>query len=81
MESKFGYICLRYNVLISWTPNFLYNIIFIGKNCEIDIDECASNPCQHGATCEDAVNSFNCICMPGFAGTSCEINIDECEVT
>lgn len=27
----------------------------IGRNCEIDIDECESNPCQHG-TCHDEVN-------------------------
>lgn len=27
----------------------------IGKNCEIDIDECESSPCKHG-TCHDEVN-------------------------
>lgn len=24
---------------------------FTGKNCEIDINECESSPCQYGGTC------------------------------
>ena len=27
-----------------------------------DIDECASDPCQNGATCIDKVNEFTCDC-------------------
>merc|ERR1711935_514180 len=43
-----------------------------------DADECASNPCQNGATCTDHVNSFSCSCLPGFTGEKCEKNIDDC---
>ena len=25
-------------------------------NCQTDIDDCGSNPCQNGGTCEDKVN-------------------------
>lgn len=38
----------------------------------LDIDECASSPCQYGGICEDAVNSYTCSCLMGSAGTNCE---------
>lgn len=37
-----------------------------------DINECQSNPCQHGAQCEDLLNRYNCLCLPGYRGTNCE---------
>ena len=37
-----------------------------------DINECASNPCQNGATCADAVNMYTCYCVAGFTGILCE---------
>ncbi|XP_064650303.1 protein crumbs-like [Lineus longissimus] len=51
---------------------------FTGPTCEIDIDECASNPCQYNGKCTDKVNGYVCECLPGLNGTNCEINIDEC---
>lgn len=50
---------------------------FSGSTCEIDINECASNPCHYGV-CKDGVASFTCACRPGYAGRLCEININEC---
>ena len=47
------------------------------KFCEIDIDDCANNPCFTGA-CRDLVQDYTCDCIPGFTGRRCEINIDEC---
>ena len=44
-----------------------------------DIDECASNPCQNGGTCNDGVNSYTCDCIPGFAGDNCEIGKRICQ--
>ncbi|EPY76305.1 hypothetical protein CB1_001441008 [Camelus ferus] len=49
-----------------------------GVNCELEIDECWSQPCLHGATCQDAVGAYFCDCAPGFLGERCEINTDEC---
>ncbi|XP_011663142.2 sushi, von Willebrand factor type A, EGF and pentraxin domain-containing protein 1 [Strongylocentrotus purpuratus] len=43
-----------------------------------DINECASDPCQNGATCVDLTGSFQCICASGFSGRDCEIDIDDC---
>ena len=37
-----------------------------------DIEECASNPCQNKATCNDMVNMYTCLCPPEFTGTHCE---------
>lgn len=39
---------------------------------ELDINECASTPCQNGGTCVDKVNGFSCKCVAGFTGENCE---------
>ena len=54
---------------------------YTGSNCETDIDECASNPCQHGGTCASGLDFFNCTCVAGYTGLKCEMNIDDCEST
>ena len=48
--------------------SFLYiNFVYLSE-----INECASNPCQHGANCSDFVNEYNCTCVPGYNGSHCE---------
>ena len=37
-----------------------------------DIDECASSPCQHDATCHNELDSYTCSCLPGYTGSNCE---------
>ena len=38
----------------------------------VDIDECDSNPCLNGGTCNDAINRFYCDCAnTGFQGITC----------
>ena len=37
---------------------------FEGLNCEINIDDCVSQPCLNGV-CVDATNDFECLCRPG----------------
>ncbi|XP_066255144.1 cubilin [Euwallacea similis] len=41
-------------------------------------DECASNPCNHGAVCLDMYNGFICQCPNGWEGATCDIDINEC---
>ena len=36
-----------------------------------EIDECASNPCENGATCNNLVGSFTCACVLGFEDVTC----------
>ncbi|XP_039618646.1 protein crumbs homolog 1-like isoform X1 [Polypterus senegalus] len=52
---------------------------FAGENCSINIDECASMPCQNGGSCKDGIREYACLCPPGFAGFVCETDIDECQ--
>nr|XP_020458752.1 protein eyes shut homolog isoform X2 [Monopterus albus] len=51
---------------------------FEGSWCEIDTNECSSNPCQNQGDCVDRVNSYSCNCKMGFSGLHCEENINEC---
>ncbi|XP_023267421.1 protein eyes shut homolog [Seriola lalandi dorsalis] len=51
---------------------------FEGSWCEIDTNECSSNPCQNQGDCVDGVNSYSCDCKMGFAGHHCEEDINEC---
>lgn len=49
-----------------------------GIRCEIDINECDSNPCRWGS-CENRIGGYACLCDEGFEGVYCDIEIDECD--
>ena len=50
-----------------------------GKNCDVDINECADTTlCHNGATCENTNGSYNCLCVPGYTGSHCQVDINEC---
>ena len=52
---------------------------YTGTYCQIDIDECLSQPCAaRNATCVDGLNAYECRCPAGYAGEHCQIDIDEC---
>ena len=59
------YTCLR---LSAFLLLFLNSWFF----SELDINECASTPCENGGTCVDKVNGFSCKCVAGFTGANCE---------
>ncbi|XP_070278685.1 sushi, nidogen and EGF-like domain-containing protein 1 isoform X1 [Myotis yumanensis] len=52
---------------------------FTGRRCQLDVDECASHPCQNGGTCTHGVNSFSCQCPAGFGGPTCETAPSPCD--
>ncbi|XP_028288640.1 cubilin [Parambassis ranga] len=54
-----GYIC---NCNAGWQ----------GVNCDQNINECASNPCQNGGTCTDGINGFTCTCTAQWTGPLCQ---------
>ncbi|KAF1503940.1 hypothetical protein FQV18_0013992, partial [Eudyptula minor novaehollandiae] len=49
-----------------------------GVNCDAEIDECDSDPCQNGALCNDHVGFYTCTCASGYQGIQCEVDINEC---
>lgn len=74
---------------------YLY-IGFQGQNCDVEINECSSTPCQNGGTCIDDVGNYTCQCnsqeatvpdgignrtyLTGYEGINCEVDINECAV-
>ncbi|XP_076306369.1 protein jagged-1-like isoform X2 [Tachypleus tridentatus] len=53
---------------------------YTGKQCQDNINECASNPCQNGGTCVDKINSFQCICKEGWKGPICSRRHSHCAI-
>lgn len=50
-----------------------------GVNCEENLDECLSNPCQNGGSCDDRNNGYVCYCPLGYAGLHCEMDVAVCD--
>ncbi|XP_023196029.1 sushi, nidogen and EGF-like domain-containing protein 1 isoform X3 [Xiphophorus maculatus] len=66
---------------ITGNPSFTCSCLagFTGRRCQINVNECVSNPCQNGGSCKDRINGFICECPPGYMGVHCQTDIDECE--
>jgi Notch-like protein len=68
------------------TYNCTCTVGWEGHNCEENIDDCLSAPCQHSTTCADPdtgaddVNFYACNCSEtlGWEGHNCADDIDEC---
>ena len=43
-----------------------------GPTCEINKNDCATNPCKNNGVCADALNDFTCSCQAGFTGKTCD---------
>ncbi|CAF4205241.1 unnamed protein product, partial [Rotaria sordida] len=46
---------------------------FTGDMCEINIDDCITQPCRRGQ-CIDKVNGFICTCYAGSDGVLCAVS-------
>ncbi|XP_076803894.1 uncharacterized protein LOC143447846 [Clavelina lepadiformis] len=52
---------------------------YIGHDCEVEVNECESNPCQNGATCVDLIDDYQCMCQSGFSGRNCDETTLTCD--
>ena len=56
---------------------FGYNMNFDSREIYVsisDLESCTRNkPCKNGASCENKLGSFECICAKGYTGGHCEI--------
>ena len=62
-KEKKVYLCLPSSTMVFFYPSLII----------ADIDDCADQPCQNGATCIDAVNDYTCNCVDGYTGKNCNI--------
>lgn len=53
-------------------------LLYVGRDCETNIDECANSPCRNGGECVDLIGNFKCICPVGYSGSLCEEAKDHC---
>ncbi|KAK7492745.1 hypothetical protein BaRGS_00016050, partial [Batillaria attramentaria] len=55
---------------------------WLGTTCELDRDECSSNPCPANAACTDTAGSYRCDCNAGYArnatANTCD-DVNECD--
>ena len=40
----------------------------------IDVNECASTPCEGDGTCVDLVDGYRCTCVEGLLGANCHVS-------
>ena len=50
-----------------------FQILLFSFFVMLDVNECASNPCQNGATCIDGPDQYLCQCPVGFEGENCDM--------
>ena len=49
-----------------------------GIICNVEIDECRTEPCQNGGICTDLLADFSCECPTGWSGEDCSVDVNEC---
>lgn len=47
-------------------------------NCDVNFDDCIGHSCVNGGTCVDGIDSYSCLCVPGYSGINCSVNVDDC---
>jgi hypothetical protein len=65
-------------ILLLWNWSCECKDGFTGEACDVNIDECASNPCASGAKCEDLIGSYKCHCPSGKTGADCSTGLCFC---
>ena len=48
---------------------------------QVNVNDCAVNPCLHGGTCTDLVAGFSCNCTDGWTGQTCGQLVEKCDAS
>ena len=49
-------------------------VVYLEKGTTVvDVNQCDSNPCLNGATCEDKLHAYECTCADGYEGDTCAL--------
>nr|XP_020461507.1 lactadherin-like isoform X2 [Monopterus albus] len=46
---------------------------FEGVHCQINVNDCANQPCKNGGTCRDADGDYTCQCPSPYVGKQCQL--------
>ena len=62
----------------TFVANVAAKCAVVGGTCDVDVDECISNPCKNGAACLESstavqvsLHAFSCTCANGFTNGRC----------
>lgn len=50
---------------------------YTGSLCEVNVDDCTTDPCLNGGTCVDDIDGYKCICPLQYTGSECNETIAE----
>lgn len=68
-----------YHVITIFSQHFFFTLpLGAGNLCQMNVNECASSPCQNKGTCVDGVASFTCLCELPYSGPTCAEVLTPC---
>ncbi|XP_036845916.1 fibropellin-3-like [Oncorhynchus mykiss] len=56
------------------------SVVFPGRWCSENVNDCWSRPCLNGGSCMDLLNGYICHCPFGFQGEDCSVDMDLCSL-
>ncbi|XP_063045374.1 lactadherin-like isoform X2 [Engraulis encrasicolus] len=46
---------------------------FEGPHCQINVNDCAEDPCKNGGLCRDLDGDYTCLCTSPYVGKQCQV--------
>lgn len=58
--------------LLSFRQILTISFLYYFYSCDIEINECESDPCQNSGICHDDIGFYTCTCPLDYIGDNCE---------